>query len=83
MTIQIVGLTAETLETIENGAHGNEILEQAEVISDAIQEEDGQTFAMEIEVSLLLFENDGAYIVTPDGLSFKLLDSEYRWICTQ
>lgn len=79
MTIQIVGLTTETLETIENGAHGNEIIEQAEVI----QGEEGQTFAMEIEARLLLFENDGAYIATPDGLSFKLLDSEYRWICTQ
>ena len=79
MTIQIVGLTTETLEVIENGAHGNEIIEQADLIPDHAD----NTTAMEIEARLLLFENDGVYIATPDGLSFKILDSEYRWICTQ
>lgn len=79
MTIQIVGLTTDTLTAIENGAHGNEILEKACLIPDHAD----NTTAMEIETRLLLFENDGAYIATPDGLSFKILDSEYRWICTQ
>lgn len=79
MTIEIAGVATETLDAIANGANGDKIIEKACLIPDCVDD----TTTIEIDIRMVLFENDGAYIATPDGLSFKLLDSEYRWICTK